>query len=262
MNLLEFLAHLPDARPCGNQFKARCPAHQDDSPSLYVREGEDGRILIKCHAGCAAGAIVSAMGLRLSDLMPPEPTERPRRTPSRIDQIYSYHDEAGTLLFQNIRFHPKRFSQRRPGEHRRWIWNVEGVRRVPYRLPDLLRAVRGGGWLIFIVEGEKDADNLWRAGLPATTNAAGAGKWGPPETEALAALPGPVTYIILPDNDLPGARHAAEVRYHLRQDGLEARIVELPGLPPGGDLSDWLALGHTAADLLRLCQLQRATLQA
>lgn len=259
MNLTEFLSHVPDARPSGHEFKARCPAHPDDSPSLYIREGDDGRILIKCHAGCAAGAIVAAMGLHLADLMPPGVKERPA-APSRIEATYSYHDEAGALLFQNVRFQPKRFRQRRPGEHVRWVWNVSGVRRVPYRLPDLIRFVRGGCPAIFIVEGEKDADNLWRAGLPATTNAAGAGKWGPPETKALAALPGPVSFIILPDNDLAGARHAAEVRFHLRQSGLEAHIVELPGLPPGGDISDWLSAGHTPADLLRLCHLQAAAL--
>ncbi|HWI63119.1 MAG TPA: toprim domain-containing protein, partial [Symbiobacteriaceae bacterium] len=128
-------------------------------------------------------------------------------------------------------------------------------RRVPYRLPDLIAAVRNGGDAVFLVEGEKDADALWRLGVPATTNLGGAGKWGQAETQALQALPGRPTYVILPDNDLAGARHAAEVRFQLRQARLDARVVELPGLPPKGDVSDWLGMGHTAQQLRALSGL-------
>lgn len=56
------------------QYLARCPAHEDKSPSLSVRETDDGTILIHCFAGCAAYDITSAVGLNLSDLFPPRDT--------------------------------------------------------------------------------------------------------------------------------------------------------------------------------------------
>lgn len=49
---------------------ARCPAHEDKSPSLAIRECSDGTILLKCFAGCGAADIVAAVGLELSDLFP------------------------------------------------------------------------------------------------------------------------------------------------------------------------------------------------
>lgn len=54
---------------------ARCPSHQDRSPSLSLAEVEDGRILLHCHAGCEVGEVLDALGLRFSDLFP-EPLTR------------------------------------------------------------------------------------------------------------------------------------------------------------------------------------------
>ena len=55
-----------------------------------------------------------------------------------------------------------------------WAWNVKGVRRVLYRLPELLARPDE---TVYVVEGEKDADRLASLGLLATTNSGGAGKW-------------------------------------------------------------------------------------
>src|SRR5512143_3457336 len=67
----------------------------------------------------------------------------------RIAAIYEYRDEHGNLLFQTLRFEPKDFRQRRPDGNGGWIWNLDGVRLVPYRLPE---------WkdkpYVYIVEGE------------------------------------------------------------------------------------------------------------
>ena len=256
MDLMAFLGMLQGVRGAGRNYRARCPAHDDRNPSLSVREGSDGRILLKCHAGCETSVVMAALGLSLGDLMPAG-----RRTPPdvavrpRIVATYDYRDEDGVLLYQNVRLEPKSFRLRRPVPGDGWMWTTEGVRRVPYRLPDLAAAVRTGCPAIFIVEGEKDADALWRVGLPATTNVGGAGKWGAPETEALRALPGRPEFVILPDHDLAGARHGAEVSFLLREARLGARVVELPGLPAKGDVSDWLGQGHTAAELRVVCGL-------
>ena len=67
--LLDRLTHVKQTRP--NRWQARCPAHDDRSPSLAITETAEGTILIKCWAGCGAGEIVGAVGLELKDLFPP-----------------------------------------------------------------------------------------------------------------------------------------------------------------------------------------------
>ena len=81
----------------------------------------------------------------------------------RIVATYDYRDERGGCLYQVVRFEPKGFAQRRPDGNGGWIWNLDGVRQVPYRLPELL-AADPDEWVL-IVEGEKDADRLAGFGL-------------------------------------------------------------------------------------------------
>jgi hypothetical protein len=71
MNIDGILARLEGVRQTGpSQYVARCPAHRDRSPSLSVRDTGDGRTLIHCFAGCHVEAVVAAIGMRMSDLMP------------------------------------------------------------------------------------------------------------------------------------------------------------------------------------------------
>jgi hypothetical protein len=62
---------------------------------------------------------------------------------------YPYVDESGELLLQVVRFEPKTFRQRRPDGKGGWLWNIKGVRRVPYRLPELIEAI-GSEHIVFI----------------------------------------------------------------------------------------------------------------
>ena len=64
-------------------WTSRCPGHDDRGPSLSVRELEDGRTLVHCHAGCAVHEVVGAVGLTLSDLFPAKemPHGKPERRP-------------------------------------------------------------------------------------------------------------------------------------------------------------------------------------
>jgi putative DNA primase/helicase len=59
---------LKDARVHNGYLMALCPAHDDREPSLSLKEGDDGRVLIKCHAGCTTENIVEAIGLEMHDL--------------------------------------------------------------------------------------------------------------------------------------------------------------------------------------------------
>ena len=242
MTIHEFLSRFDKVKKSADQFLVCCPAHADRTPSLAVKEGPDGQILLKDHGGCQIDAILSAMNLEPVDLFhTKDPT--PKRT---IQAEYKYEDENGTLLFQCIRYTPKGFSQRRPDGIGGWIYNLQGVRRVVYRLPELC-----GQAAIVFVEGEQDCDAAWKIGIPSTTSPMGAGKWIPEYAQQILKQ-GVRRVAIIPDNDQTGAAHAATVAVGLQQAGIEVRVVPLPGVGAHGDLSDYLASGNTKADLLAL----------
>ncbi len=248
--LERLLAKLPNAKRTGKGWSACCPAHQDRRASLSLDEGQDGRALVRCHAGCTVHDICAALGLRVADLMPtadmlPPPKKAKDYAKRRIVAQYDYRDEAGNVLFQAVRFEPKDFRQRRPDGHGGWKWSVKGTRVIPYRLPELLAEPTRP---VVVAEGEKDCDNLARSGVLATCNAGGAGKW---TTEHAAFLRGR-RVIVLPDHDEPGRRHAQQVAQLLHEIAESVKIVELPDLPDKGDVSDWLADGGTKTELEQL----------
>src|SRR5262249_35581459 len=147
---------------------------------------------------------------------------------------------------QALRFAPKNFGQRRPDGNGGWIWNMKGVGKVPYHLPEIVKAKT-----VFVVEGEKDADNLRAIGLTATCNVGGAGKW----LEEYSARFSPhQSVVVIPDNDEPGKNHAHKVAASLYGRVASLKILELSDLPPKGDVSDWLVKGHGREELLRLAK--------
>lgn len=243
------LSKLADLKPNGDGegWSARCPAHDDRAPSLSVSEGDDGRALVHCHAGCTPEAIVGALGLSMKDLMPPKPIEAARKNnKKKIVATYDYRDEENQLLFQVVRFDPKDFRQRRPVGKNRWSWPVQGVRQLPYRLPALLKHPPEK-WVL-VVEGEKDVNRLASLQIVATTNAGGAGKWRAGFAEFFRGR----RVAILPDNDEAGRKHAQAVAESLCGIAAAVKTVELPGLPVKGDVSDWLDAGGTKEALAKL----------
>jgi predicted P-loop ATPase len=232
-------------REAGRQYKCTCPGHDDGTESLSVTEAKGGKVLVHCFAGCKPEAIIAKLGLTMADLMPPTVAKQASK---RVVATYDYRDEKGALLYQAVRYEPKAFSQRRPDGKGNWIWNMKGVQRVPYRLTSLL-AWPSSEW-VFIPEGEKDCDALDKLGLVATCNVGGAGKWG---SELNKWLEGK-RVCILPDNDAPGREHAHKVAAQLMGKVTQVRIVEPPGLPAKGDISDWIAAGGTAEQLLELVE--------
>jgi len=168
---------------------------------------------------------------------------------AEIVKTYNYVDESGKLVFQVVRYEPKDFRQRRPDGQGGWIWNLEGVRRVLYRLQELLQA-NPADW-VFVVEGEKDVDRLHDEGLIATTCPMGAGKWEDSYSEFLNDRS---KVAVVPDNDEPGRRHAQQVAESLSRVGIKANILELPGLPDKGDVSDWFNAGGSKEGLIKLAE--------
>ncbi|MEJ7577492.1 MAG: AAA family ATPase [Pyrinomonadaceae bacterium] len=150
---------------------------------------------------------------------------------------YDYVDENGNVLYQVCRTIPKGFFQRQPDGKGGWLNNITGVRRVLYRLPELLAADRSE--TVYICEGEKDCDALRKLGLVVTTNAGGAEKWRDEYNESLRGR----NVVVLPDNDDVGRKHARQVATSLYNIAASIKIVELPDLHEKGDVSDWLEAG-------------------
>jgi 5S rRNA maturation endonuclease (ribonuclease M5) len=237
----------------GNYWKAHCPAHDDAHCSLSISEGGDGKVLVKCHAGCTQESLIGA--LRGKGFWPQRMSNGARQRArmgrvGRIVAVYDYTDAMGNLLFQTVRYEPKTFRQRRPDGDGGYIWNLKGVHPVLYRLPDLIEAV-ANGHKVAVVEGEKDVDNLAKIGIAATCNhgGAGKGKWKPAVHGA--HLKG-ANVIVIPDNDQPGRDHARSIAHSLKNWAADVRLLELPNLLPGGDVSDWLGNGGTADQLWAL----------
>jgi 5S rRNA maturation endonuclease (ribonuclease M5) len=219
----------------GDGFMVTCPAHDDRNPSLHVSDGREG-LLLHCHAGCATSDVLAADGLGWDDI-------RPGGGRSQVEATYDYVDEDGRLLFQSVRYHsPKRFKQRRPDGAGGWIWDLKGVRRVLYRLPQVLEAVAAGE-TIYIVEGEKDVRAIERAGAVATCNPMGAGKWRDEFSEVLINA----RVVIVADRDREGYEHVSQVAKSLEYRAITTTIVKAAA---GKDVSDHLAAGHSLTELV------------
>jgi putative DNA primase/helicase len=210
---------------------AKCPAHDDRNPSLSIRE-VDGKVLVRCHAGCPQSAVIAA----LKDLGLWESTDA--AATRTLIATYEYRDRDGALLYEVLRYTPKAFSQRRPDGRGGWVWK-KGERQVLYRLPEVLEAP-----IVFVVEGEKDVETLRSHGFVATTNAGGAGApWLPSFTEALRGR----EVILIPDNDQPGKSRVLTIARALLGKAARIIVIELEGAK---DVTEWFAAGHSETELI------------
>ena len=165
--------------------------------------------------------------------------------------IYDYHNENGTLLFQVLKFEPlnapKKFLQRTDPNQKKW--SIKGVRIVPYRLPELIKAV-AANHIVFICEGEKDVETLRAHGVPATTNPMGAGKWWSSFNEFFRDA----DVVICGDNDQPGRDHVKLVAENLHGVAKRVRILELArfwsDIDESDDITDWFGRGGGAVEQL------------
>ena len=246
----KFLSRLNGVRPTSNGWEARCPCRNDDNnPSLSVGLGQDEKVLVTCHrgSGCSVVEICDAVNLKVIDLYPPRPEERKLS----LVATYDYRDENGKLLFQKQRFvdqwGKKTFRQRRPdpANSGKYLYTLDGTPKVLYRLPEVIEARRTGD-LIWLVEGEKDADNMVKLGFCATTPPNGAGKWLDIHTKALEGA----TVWIISDNDSVGREHGKTVAKTLEKNGCSV----ISWVPPSNfkDVSELLGSGGTLDDLVEL----------
>ena len=212
-------------------------------------------MLVHCHAGCDQALVISELKAR--NLWPSIARSTPTALPTPVQinigqgkgQIlatYDYINEDGELLYQAVRYEPKDFRQRAPNPDGTWRWSIKGVRRVLYRLPEVLVAAAEGR-TVYICEGEKDVEAARSLGLVATCNAMGAdngtgNKWLPEFGEVFRGA----SVVVVPDQDEPGERHAEWVIQSLK--GV-AKTVKVSCPASGKDLADWIEAGATAADI-------------
>jgi hypothetical protein len=143
--------------------------------------------------------------------------------------FYPYHDAAGTLIYEKIRYLPKAFSFRRFVDGRA-INHIQGVPRVPYRLPAWKDASS-----VLLCEGEKDADNLAVLGFATTCAPEGAGSWA---DELTPHFKDKLVFICYHVGE---EKHAGHVAARLHGTAKEIRIASLgPGRPHEFDYTDLL----------------------
>jgi len=238
MGAAEIAQGLPKAQKKGAYWMACCPAHEDRNPSLSISE-VDGKTLFKCHAGCSQEKVIDALrakGLWSEGRIEPERLHKKKEdSPVRyLDCTYDYHDESGALLYQTLRYVPKGpFPPRRPNGHG-WVEGVKGVRRVPYRLPEILAADR-----VVLCEGEKDVDALMKMGVPATTKPGFIGSSCP---EGFADHFRGKQVFIVPDADIAGrdkGKKSAEQLFGVAASVHYCSEVTAK-LGAGADVYDWL----------------------
>jgi len=238
-----FRKYLSDAKLYyGSEGKATCPFHNDSQPSLCFNN-QSGTFY--CHGCGAKGDIFNFYGMKNHlDIR----LEFPKiiqgiakdfgilvkEQRQKIVKTYDYKDAMGRLLYQVCRYEPKDFKQRRPDGKDRWVWNLKGIAPVIYRLPEVLKAQE-----IIVVEGEKDADNLFDLGFTATTSpmGAGKGKWRAKYSEYLRGK----SVVLCPDNDRPGRQFMDSVGEALQGIAASVKILLLPDIAEKEDVSDFIA---------------------
>ena len=224
------------------KFTAKCP--NCNGGYLNVEEKPDG-VVWYCHACKEGGG---------------EPFEQ-RRWAAKSDglgpikAVFDYTDEGGKRLFQALRFEPvgkpKTFRQRTGPDQEKW--SIDGVRIVPFRLPELIEDI-AADHVVVVVEGEKDVDTLRAHGVPATCNPMGAGKWWGSFNEIFRDA----DVVICGDNDQPGRDHVALVAKNLHGFARRLRVLNLkqfwPDIEESDDVTDWFEAGGTAERLWRMVE--------
>ena len=242
-------------------YESACPCHGDTGQQrhLYFRQGDRTELILFCHKGCEFQAILASM-----DLDKPEyRLSSPVGTDNDL-QTWTYRNVEGNRAYQSVRGlrlnkegeREKFYYQRRWDEKtKRWVNNLSGVTRIPYRLPELIRA--NPDLIVLYGEGEKTAELLATTGHPATTTSEGAGKVK--NTPDLPYYLKGRRVAIFPDYDVAGVDHAKEVKAFLSRAGIICEIVRLPcykvKTKDGLDVYDWVkGEGHSLEEVLALAE--------
>lgn len=238
------------ARKSGSGWQCLCPIHenQNSNPSLGVVDNPNGGVTFNCLANCDWREIQRIAEDRGLIERFEEKKKMHNESNGHLDQSvnYSYFQEDKTVRYyvkRLVRNGSKSFLPYHFDESGKNITGLEGIERIPYNLPALLESE-----IVYLTEGEKDADTLIRLNLPATTNVSGAKAW----KESYNAYFRNKTVIICQDNDDAGRERTQLLIKNLKPVVKELRLFEPPNVALKGDVTDWINEG---GDPLKIAEI-------
>ncbi len=264
----EIISQALGGKRSGSQYLAPCPVHNDSTPSLAIKDGTDGKLLVRCHAGCSNADVIAA--LKDMDLWPERSQhqsypivsssdrykEKAQATFLNLDTLVSYLARSGSVrIFSypkvngipwgmariDISTGKKTFRAWHQGSEGKILLSKPPIDKLPLYHADQIPADKTIP--VWIVEGEKCVEILAGLGVPAVTSANGAGSAKYSDWSALDDRP----VIIWPDNDPPGQKYRDEVIACLGTRVVRLNVVDVEslGIGDGEDCADWIAAGHT-----------------
>ena len=251
MTYEEVLSHFQVKKYGNGKAQALCPAHPDKEASLTITQGNDGKTLLKCHAGCSSESVVLAAGLsenRLSE-------ERRRmyiesREKRKIEAVYNYVSTNGEYAYTKIRLEGKKmlFGML---NNERFEYGLKGRSKKEFNaifgsIPRIKEAIERNE-PIFIPEGEKDVNTLIKKGY-AAFSCGGANDWN----KNVSELCNGAEVIILADNDDPGKKLAATIEKDLKGISKSVKIIVPMPDTPKADITDYFEAGHTVEEFENL----------
>lgn len=248
MNAADLAAALGGKRS-GDGWSAKCPAHDDRTPSLSINDGTNGHPVVFCHAGCEQEHLLDV--LRDRGLWHERQADEIPLVHSKLgpySSFWDYHDGSGLHVLRACRWERDSGKEFRPLTFQggRWEWKQFDAGRPLYRLRSLLPS---SGKKLLVVEGEKTADaavKLFGSTFDVTTWSGGSKAASKTDWKPLAGR----DVTLVADNDEPGRKAMAEITRTLRDFGCTVRVADLSplgALPEGWDIAD--ALDDQAIDL-------------
>lgn len=287
MKAEDVLGRFPSHKTYGKWYLVNCPLHRDDTASLaittfYYKDGNTG-ISCKCFAGCDSKSIKDWLGSEKA--LSQQPSSFKSKKPSNIKYTYvasyPYYDAEGGLVYEVVRFKPKKFSQRRRDADGNYVWGItpgyyyqstngqwykcheedikkykkvrmfKEIKPMLYNLNEVMAGLKiNPNARVFIVGGEKDVETLKTNKFLALTNSGGEGadRWLDSFSQHLKD----VNVVMLPDNDITGYEHLYRVAESVIPYCKSFKAIALPNLKEHEDVSDWFAKGGSAKDLKNL----------
>lgn len=257
MTYEEVLSHFQVKKYGNGKAQALCPAHPDKEASLTITQGNDGKTLLKCHAGCSSESVVLAAGLKMADLFSENRLSEERRRmyiesreKRKIEAIYNYVSINGEYAYTKIRLEGKKMLFGMLNDER-FEYGLKGRSKKEFNaifgsIPRIKEAIERNE-PIFIPEGEKDVNTLIKKGY-AAFSCGGANDWN----KNVSELCNGAEVIILADNDDPGKKLAATIEKDLKGISKSVKIIVPMPDTPKADITDYFEAGHTVEEFENL----------
>jgi predicted P-loop ATPase/5S rRNA maturation endonuclease (ribonuclease M5) len=253
----EVLSHFQVKKYGNGKAQALCPAHPDKEASLTITQGNDGKTLLKCHAGCSSESVVLAAGLKMADLFSENRLSEERRRmyiesreKRKIEAVYNYVSTNGEYAYTKIRLEGKKMLFGMLNDER-FEYGLKGRSKKEFNaifgsIPRIKEAIERNE-PIFIPEGEKDVNTLIKKGY-AAFSCGGANDWN----KNVSELCNGAEVIILADNDDPGKKLAATIEKDLKGISKSVKIIVPMPDTPKADITDYFEAGHTVEEFENL----------